>query len=132
MEKLFADKSMRSIMKALGCDSTDAQQALLACLKFQHLNDEVPERQSVMIKDGKLRLFVKEQSCCTWMEAVTEDLWDLLGNFERHAAGLFEGFWQITINLGRNDALFIRNLQVFRAASSQVLIMLCLLLVIQS
>jgi len=49
----------RSIMKALGCDSTDAKQALLACLKFQHFDDEVPEQQSVMIKDGKLRLFVK-------------------------------------------------------------------------
>lgn len=60
-------------MKALGCDLTNAMQALLACLKFQHLNDEVPERQSVMIEDGKLRL-AEEQSCCTWMKAVTEDL----------------------------------------------------------
>lgn len=71
-------------MKALGCDSADAKQTLLACLKFQHLNDEVPERQNVMIKDGKLRLFAKEQSCCTWMEAVTVNLWDVLGNFETH------------------------------------------------
>ncbi len=45
---------MRAIKRSLRCDLTDAEQALLACLKFQHLNAEAPERHSVIIKDGAL------------------------------------------------------------------------------
>jgi len=43
-DNLFAVKPLRTIAQLLGCDLTDAQQALLACFKFQHLNTDAPER----------------------------------------------------------------------------------------
>jgi len=48
MEKLFADKFLRSVKKAWGHDFTDTKQALLACLRFQHLNDDASELQSAV------------------------------------------------------------------------------------
>jgi len=55
-DNLFAVKPLRTIAQLLGCDLTDAQQALLACFKFQHLNMDAPERHSVIINDDTLKL----------------------------------------------------------------------------
>ena len=63
----------------LGCNLTDAQQALLACFKFQHMDMDPLERHSVMIKDDALKLYsIDKSGCCSWQEASTQDLWDVL------------------------------------------------------
>ncbi len=78
-DNLFAVKPLRTIAQLLGCDLTDAQQALLACFKFQHLNTDAPERHSVIIKDDALRLYsIDKSGSCSWQEASTQDLWDVL------------------------------------------------------
>ncbi len=78
-EELFNKGSMKAITQALKCDLTDASEALLACLKFQHLNTSAPERQSVRIEDEVLMLYHKPRgSPCSWREGVSQDLWDVL------------------------------------------------------
>lgn len=81
-EELFNAGSMKAITQALECDLTDPSKALVACLEFQHLNPSAPERQSVVIKDGLLKLYEQPiGSPCFWREVVTDysaDLWSLL------------------------------------------------------
>lgn len=69
---------MRAIKRSLGSDLKDAEQALLACLKFQHLNAEAPKRHSVIIKDWAFRLSQADATgFCSQTKAVTYDVYDI-------------------------------------------------------
>ena len=65
---------MRAIKRSLGSDLKDAEQALLACLKFA----EAPKRHSVIIKDWAFRLSQADATgFCSQTKAVTYDVYDI-------------------------------------------------------
>ena len=56
-EDLVNKNDIKTIEKRLGCSLSDAAAALLACLKFQHLNADLPQRHNVRIRDGDLEIY---------------------------------------------------------------------------
>ena len=54
-EDLVNKTDVKTIEKRLGCSLSDA--ALLACLKFQHLNADLPQRHNVRIRGGELEIY---------------------------------------------------------------------------
>ncbi|KAL3134524.1 hypothetical protein ABBQ38_006372 [Trebouxia sp. C0009 RCD-2024] len=57
-EDLVNNNCIKTTEKRLGCSLPDAASALLACLKFQHLNADVPQRHNVRITDdGDLEIY---------------------------------------------------------------------------
>ena len=56
-EDLVNKNDIKTIEKRLGCSLSDAAAALLACLKFQHLNADLPQRHNVRIRDGELEIY---------------------------------------------------------------------------
>ena len=56
-EDLVNNNCIKTIEKRLGCSLSDAAAALLACLKFQHLNADCPQRHNVRIRDGDLEIY---------------------------------------------------------------------------
>ena len=56
-EDLVNNNDIKTIEKRLGCRLSDAAAALLACLKFQHLNADLPQRHNVRIRDGDLEIY---------------------------------------------------------------------------
>ncbi len=56
-EDLVNKNDIKTIEKRLGCSLSDAAAALLACLKFQHLNADLPQRHNVRIRDGGLEIY---------------------------------------------------------------------------
>ena len=49
--------NIKTIEKRLGCSLSDAAAAVLACLKFQHLNADLPQRHNVRTRDGELEIY---------------------------------------------------------------------------
>ena len=56
-EKLFENTCLKTIEKLLGFSLSDPAAALLACLRFQHLNADMPQRQTVRIKEGQMEQY---------------------------------------------------------------------------
>ena len=56
-EDLVNNNTIKTIEERLGCSLSDAAAALLACLKFQHLNADLPQRHNVRIRDGGLEIY---------------------------------------------------------------------------
>ena len=57
-EDLINNNCIKTIEKRLGCSLSDAGAALLACLIFQHLNADLPQRHNVrIIRDGLLEIY---------------------------------------------------------------------------
>ena len=56
-EDLVNNNCIKTIEKRLGCSLSDAGAALLACLIFQHLNADLPQRHNVRIRDGLLEIY---------------------------------------------------------------------------
>ena len=56
-EDLVNNNCIKTIEKRLGCSLSDAAAALLACLKLQHLNADLPQRHNVCIRDGDLEKY---------------------------------------------------------------------------
>ena len=56
-EDLVNKNDIKTIEKRLGCSLSDAAAAVLACLKFQHLNADLPQRHNVRIRDGGLEIY---------------------------------------------------------------------------
>ncbi|DBA93420.1 TPA: hypothetical protein ACH3X1_015752 [Trebouxia sp. C0004] len=82
-EDLVNKNDIKTIEKRLGCSLSDAADAVLACLKFQHLNADLPQRHNVRIRDGGLEASLERLlSIKKWrlLEAGLNDLENLSNN----------------------------------------------------
>lgn len=51
------EQSLKTIEKDLACELTDPAGVLLACCKYQHLNTDLPQQNSVRIREGELEMY---------------------------------------------------------------------------
>ena len=83
-EKLFENTCLKTIEKLLGFSLSDPAAALRACLRFQHLNADMPQRQTVRIKEGQMEQYGldrgnRSNKSATWLhQELDEGSRDLL------------------------------------------------------
>ena len=83
-EMLFENFCLKTIEKSLGCSLSDPAAALLACLRFEHLNADRPRRQTIRIKDGQMEQYGfdrgnKSKKSATWLlQELDKGLRDLM------------------------------------------------------